>query len=1457
MVEARLETAADLRQTGGGVGSAPWGWQDADNWGAIASSVEVLGDGGLRIKASGPSPFGSTVASAFYRSYEGGTKTTSYIDPVSADGQGGVGVMITPGVLSGQRSFSGAQAWLHPRYDVTKPKYVRTWQCVLCRVVPRSGGFLGFFGKSGGLVTLAHATARADNEVAGWVTFEFLDTAGLPFLFTPGGVLGGSLGQYVLFCHGYDARGQPATNIGWGDDAANTTFAAGGAWAGITFDAVAAYLASPTNFVMDKNGSIGGPVHLPAMQLLSRSFSTTPVTISFKTGRNSILASQALDNPFGVGANVLDNPSYEVDAAGTAVLGPTTISRDATHVHSGSWAMKVVTTGAAGNQGMFTHRRDGSAFPVAAGRSYVYSAWVYADASSVGKSWSVAVDWYDVTPTYLSTSGGSVVALAAGWNLLTVTGTAPATAISGVAYVVETASIAQTVWVDDVWFSAGAWWYTKLTPTGNAAAAPDGTTTATSLVPTAVSGDHIVEQSDPITVGEYTAMSGFFKANGYTALTLKVDGVTGNYTAAFDLTGGGAVTQLANFGSGYAILGAAIAPVPGAAGWYWCQVWGSTGTDASLEPTIVVYDTIAHATAQAAWTGDGTSGIYAWGIQFERNGASPVPPSPYQPTTTVAIAGRRLDLGVVPTVPPELELGAVTPSGTSVVGQVALAPSGGFVTFVDGEATSYAPTTPASGPPPLGYTDLGLATQRAYQVQATLQASADGARSPILYSIGARAIVAVDLGDVAEVVTWQEHFDPLSHVSEIGECVIRAIHDGERDFRDKITTLLSQNAPGRFSFRVYMGDRLLPKSQWLRLNDFSVDDTDPRGPDVGITTVCPLALLKQALPKLTADTSGIPVSDVSNPGGWTASSGQTIGTGTVAGAQQIADVDALANTGAPDDTGFIESVVNPTNAQYTVALSPMSTPQQLVGILIQVRAAVAAAGTSCLLKLELMEGAVVRATLNPTGAVTVNVADTGQGSYTPYQYQLTATEAGNIVSWSGLKIRFSATGTGGVKVRVGWARLVVLGLRAQLQYPSSATPAATVQGVMDDLIANQIGMDPRYRPMAPYKNTSPALPVSKSIATDPSGVTNLSRAKQELDWLAFVAGYVFTSFQGRIACVPLYRVTPGLDPITGSVTARFDALPGPAAVAIPREEIIPLATAPGWRQRVGVYNVPWGWNGNVYAGEAQVTNGATLLSFPPALVDPEQRAPAGVSQWISGDGLARGLATRHAQTFALGEPEWRFRMTYAYPEWQLGDVVTIGVDQFIAYDPIAGRALAGYLSATGVLCGKWDAEGHEWSIWIQGLSQLAPLPTAGTLTPTRYGTWRSSFADLLPEKNTGTWAVGPGYVYPNVVGVTTKFYANVVVPVGATIVSTSIPDYMDWPVDSWVATLNRIDASGAVTIIATQSRVGGGGFGAAVTTPLAVPEVVGASAYMIEITLLSSVAAANARFYYYDVNYKF
>lgn len=169
---------------------------------------------------------------------------------------------------------------------------------------------------------------------------------------------------------------------------------------------------------------------------------------------------------------------------------------------------------------------------------------------------------------------------------------------------------------------ATTWTSNLLTATNNVAAAPDGTTTATGLVPTAVSSNqHRVIQAVTITADENVAFSMYLKANGYNAIKIQVVDTATNvigYVINFDASTG--LLGTTSVSGGGAIYTTSVTALPG--GWYRFSLGGKLGGAVTAVTVFAqVFDTIANANASTAFTGDGVKGVLAWGAQLERASA--------------------------------------------------------------------------------------------------------------------------------------------------------------------------------------------------------------------------------------------------------------------------------------------------------------------------------------------------------------------------------------------------------------------------------------------------------------------------------------------------------------------------------------------------------------------------------------------------------------------------------------------------------------------------------------------------------------------------------------------------------------------------------------------------------------------------------------------------------------------
>lgn len=166
------------------------------------------------------------------------------------------------------------------------------------------------------------------------------------------------------------------------------------------------------------------------------------------------------------------------------------------------------------------------------------------------------------------------------------------------------------------------------TITANAAVAPDGTTTATSVVPNSGATSTflygIASPTNPVSA------SVFLKANGWNYAGLWMNNYDGSSDArlAIDLTDGSVLTSQ---NSGL------FKVTPCGNGWFRIALKSSTGNDGTL--SIRLFNSSGSLTLPAM---NGTDGIYCWGLQTETGEF----PTSYIPTTS-STATRAADVASI------------------------------------------------------------------------------------------------------------------------------------------------------------------------------------------------------------------------------------------------------------------------------------------------------------------------------------------------------------------------------------------------------------------------------------------------------------------------------------------------------------------------------------------------------------------------------------------------------------------------------------------------------------------------------------------------------------------------------------------------------------------------------------------------------------------------------------------
>ena len=179
------------------------------------------------------------------------------------------------------------------------------------------------------------------------------------------------------------------------------------------------------------------------------------------------------------------------------------------------------------------------------------------------------------------------------------------------------------------------WGLTNTTVNTNATTAPDGTTTADKITENTSTGAHTcnisLSSTDPT---GFTSYSAYFKTDGRDEVSVRLDSATTNYILVlFNISTGTIVSQSDN-GNG-TLESSSITDVGN--GWFRVTISGIIDTSGS---TLRVLNSLYN--ASSSYTGDGTSGLFMWGVQVSKHRFIPIG-NPYIKTTTAAVYGARLE----------------------------------------------------------------------------------------------------------------------------------------------------------------------------------------------------------------------------------------------------------------------------------------------------------------------------------------------------------------------------------------------------------------------------------------------------------------------------------------------------------------------------------------------------------------------------------------------------------------------------------------------------------------------------------------------------------------------------------------------------------------------------------------------------------------------------------------------
>ena len=173
-------------------------------------------------------------------------------------------------------------------------------------------------------------------------------------------------------------------------------------------------------------------------------------------------------------------------------------------------------------------------------------------------------------------------------------------------------------------FSLSPWSRVNVFITSDAAAGPDGVSSADLLVASVVSSQHRLDLIPTSSAGTQT-FSVYLKPDGYSDVWLRI----GAIGSGFNLTDGSTFTTNAGITATAQEVGN---------GWYRCSI---TTTSAAANATVRI--NVLGSSSVADFAGDGTSGIYIYGAQLEAGAF----PTSYIPTSG-STATRAADIASIP-----------------------------------------------------------------------------------------------------------------------------------------------------------------------------------------------------------------------------------------------------------------------------------------------------------------------------------------------------------------------------------------------------------------------------------------------------------------------------------------------------------------------------------------------------------------------------------------------------------------------------------------------------------------------------------------------------------------------------------------------------------------------------------------------------------------------------------------
>jgi len=175
--------------------------------------------------------------------------------------------------------------------------------------------------------------------------------------------------------------------------------------------------------------------------------------------------------------------------------------------------------------------------------------------------------------------------------------------------------------------AVASWTLNAVTGVNNQVVAPDGGTTGGKIVESATTAGHFAGLGANVVSGTYYAVSVYLKAAERGFALLSVNGGLPTSAVGVNLSTGGVVDT----------VGAPLNPIVMNVGNGWLRVSFCVAATSTASAGVNVYISQDGLWANRSYAGDGTSGVYAWGLQLQ-SAASLGNASSYIKTTSAAVS---------------------------------------------------------------------------------------------------------------------------------------------------------------------------------------------------------------------------------------------------------------------------------------------------------------------------------------------------------------------------------------------------------------------------------------------------------------------------------------------------------------------------------------------------------------------------------------------------------------------------------------------------------------------------------------------------------------------------------------------------------------------------------------------------------------------------------------------------